>query len=400
MIRRWRDMYQNGTAADRRRILISGAAILLFIALIALLTIVVGRPLIRFLGEPAAFRDWVDAHGVWGRLAFLGMIMVQLVIAVIPGEPFEIAAGYAFGIFEGTFLCMLGTTVGSILVFLFVRKLGTKAIETFFPLEKLNEVAFLKNTKNRNTLIFLVFLIPGTPKDLLTYCVGLTDMKLSAWIFITFFARIPSIITSTVGGGALGMENYWFAAIVFAVALVISGVGILIYRRMGNPGHKGMEEATMEEKTNVMRILDQRKTSYRAYDYDAKDALSGTEVATALGLDPACVYKTLVTTGKSGKHYVFMIPVAAELDLKKAAAAVHEKSIDMLKARDLLPLTGYVHGGCSPIGMKKRFPTVIDSAAAGRETLVCSAGRIGAQVELSAADLIAAVEATVAPVTV
>lgn len=396
MIRRWKAMYRDGTSADRRRIVLSGAAIVLFLAAVAALTVIVGRPLVRFLGEPAAFRDWVGARGAWGRIAFLGMIMVQLIIAVIPGEPFEIAAGYAFGIWEGTLLCMIGTTLGSILVFLFVRKLGTRAVETFFPLEKLNEVRFLKSSKNRNTLAFLLFLIPGTPKDLLTYCVGLTDMKLSTWVFITFFARIPSIVTSTIGGDALGLENYWFAVIVFAVSLVISGIGILIYRRIGNH----TEEADMEEKTNVMRILDQRKVGYRAYYYDSQTVLSGTEVATALGLDPTRVFKTLVTQAKSGRYYVFMIPAAAELDLKKAAMAVREKAVEMLKAKELLPLTGYVHGGCSPVGMKKRLPTVIDSTAADAEALVCSAGRIGAQVELSVKDLQQVTGAVLADLTV
>lgn len=397
MLKRWAAAYRDGTPDERRRIVVSGAAILLFVALIAALTVVVGRPLVRFLGEPAAFRDWVSERGAWARFAFLGMVIVQLVVAVIPGEPFEIAAGYAFGVWEGTALCMVGSTLGSILVFLFVRKLGVKAVATFFPLERLNELRFLRDKKNRNILTFLVFLIPGTPKDLLTYGVGLTDMKLSTWIFITFFARIPSIVTSTVGGNALGLENYLFAIVVFAAALAISGAGILIYRRIGKKPQP--EETDMEEKTNVMRILDRSKTRYRAYYYDGQ-AVSGAEVASALGLDPARVFKTLVTSSRSGKHYVFLIPVAAELDLKKAAAAVGEKAIDMLKAKELLPLTGYVHGGCSPIGMKKRFPTVIDLSALEAETLICSAGRVGSQVELALSDLVSATDALTAAVTV
>ena len=116
----------------------------------------------------------------------------------------------------------------------------------------------------------------------------------------------------------------------------------------------------MEEKTNVMRILDKKKIDYRVHSYADTDALSGTEVASVLGQNPAAVFKTLVTEGKSGAHYVFMIPVNAELDLKKCAKCVSEKNIEMIKSALLLPLTGYIHGGCSPIGMKKYFRTVVD----------------------------------------
>ena len=135
-------------------------------------------------------------------------------------------------------------------------------------------------------------------------------------------------------------------------------------------------------KTNAMRILDKHKIAYKTYCYAATGAVSGTEVAAALGQNPAQVFKTLVTTGKSGTHYVFMLPVAAELDLKKAARAVNEKSVEMLKQKDLLPLTGYVHGGCSPIGMKKQFPTVLSDSARDLPTVIVSGGRIGFQVEL------------------
>lgn len=138
----------------------------------------------------------------------------------------------------------------------------------------------------------------------------------------------------------------------------------------------------MEEKTNVMRILDQKKVSYKSYYYKSDGAISGIEVAALLDQNPDQVFKTLVTVGKSNKNYVFMIPVAAELDLKKAAKAVGEKSIEMLKAKELFALTGYVHGGCSPIGMKKFFPTVIHKTATEFETILFSAGKIGYQVEM------------------
>ncbi len=136
------------------------------------------------------------------------------------------------------------------------------------------------------------------------------------------------------------------------------------------------------EKTNVMRLLEQKKILYLWHTYESEGAISGLEVAERLGQEPERVFKTLVTTGRSGAHYVFVIPVGAGLDLRKAAKAVGEKSLEMLKQKDLLPLTGYVHGGCSPIGMKKPFRTTIDETAALFESIIFSGGRIGLQVEL------------------
>ena len=140
-------------------------------------------------------------------------------------------------------------------------------------------------------------------------------------------------------------------------------------------------------KTNVMRMLDKAKVSYKHYTYADTEAISGIEVATVLNQNPLQVFKTLVTVGKSGQHYVFLIPVEKELDLKKAAHAVGEKSVEMLKSKELLPLTGYIHGGGSPIGMKKFFPTTIDESAKNFETIIFSAGKIGYQVEVSLDEL-------------
>lgn len=136
-----------------------------------------------------------------------------------------------------------------------------------------------------------------------------------------------------------------------------------------------------------MRILLQKKIPYNEYYYGDTGAISGVDVAEVLGEDPERAFKTLVTVGKSGQHYVFMIPVAEELDLKKGAKAVGEKNIDMIPQKELLPLTGYVHGGCSPIGMKKQFKTVIDASAERFESIMFSGGKIGYQVEVSLKDL-------------
>ena len=154
-----------------------------------------------------------------------------------------------------------------------------------------------------------------------------------------------------------------------------------------------------EEKTNVMRTLDQKKIPYTAHTYDPDGPVDGVSVAAALGQDPAHVFKTLVTKGASGGYYVFDIPVEDTLDLKKAAKAVGEKSIAMLPQKELLPLTGYIHGGCSPLGMKKLFPTCIDETAQLFDTICVSAGRRGLQVELRPDDLCAVIGAEYADLT-
>lgn len=136
-----------------------------------------------------------------------------------------------------------------------------------------------------------------------------------------------------------------------------------------------------------MRILDRSKIEYKSYSYADTNAVSGEEVAQVLELDPKQLFKTLVTLGKSGENYVFLVPVSEELDLKKAGASVNEKSIQMIKSKDLLPLTSYVHGGCSPLGMKKNFATIIDESAKNYETIIFNAGKIGYQVELKIEDL-------------
>ena len=142
-----------------------------------------------------------------------------------------------------------------------------------------------------------------------------------------------------------------------------------------------------QDKTNAMRILDQKKVPYTVHDYSQSGMISGEDVAAALGEKPEQVFKTLVTVGKTGQHYVFLVPVCKELDLKKGASVVGEKYIEMIKSKDLLGLTGYIHGGCSPVGMKKFFTTTIDSSARSFDKIFFSAGKIGYQVEISVCDI-------------
>ncbi len=155
-----------------------------------------------------------------------------------------------------------------------------------------------------------------------------------------------------------------------------------------------------EQKTNVMRLIDAAKLPYKAHCYLGSGAVSGMEIVQALGENPDRTFKTLVTVGRSGQHYVFVVPVNRELDLKKAAAVAKEKSIEMIKSKDLLKTTGYIHGGCSPIGMKKLFPTAVHESALSFDTILFSAGKIGFQVEMSVQDLQKMIPLTLADLVV
>ena len=224
------------------------ALVCLVLAVVVMVAIFwfVGRPLLQFVSQPDQFREWVDSHGLWGRVAFVGMMMFQVFVAIIPGEPSEIGAGYAFGVLEGTLLCVLATSLSGALIFLIVKKFGMKFVTLFVSEEKIHSLKFLQNTRRLDLIAFLLFFIPGTPKDVLTYIVGLTPMRLSTWIFITTVARLPSVITSTVGGNALGSQEYLFAVIVFAATAVISGVGVLVYRKITQ--HHQKKEALRQER--------------------------------------------------------------------------------------------------------------------------------------------------------
>lgn len=183
----------------------------------------------QFAEWEEAFRLWLAGCGFWGKAAFTGIVILQIVVAFIPGEPLETAAGYAFGAWEGLLLCEIGILAGSAIVFWFVRKFGVKVVRIFFPPEKIRDLKFLQKTDRLRFITFLIFFIPGTPKDLLCYFMGLTPIRFADFLIISAVARIPSVITSTLAGSALGSKNYLQAAIVFGVTLIVSLVGIRIY---------------------------------------------------------------------------------------------------------------------------------------------------------------------------
>lgn len=226
---------------DKHRKIVWIIAVLIFIAFMAAVSVFIGGPLVKFAEDPEQFQDWVDSAGIWGRIIFVGMVVLQVVVAFIPGEPVEIAAGYAFGFWEGSLLTLAGFLIGSWLVFSLVRKFGVKLVEVFFPSKKIEEFGFLKNPKKTKIITFLLMLIPGTPKDFLSYFAGLTKLTQLEWLLIVAVARIPSLITSTLTGAAAGEENYILTVVLAVVTVAISIAGILYYRWICKQEQKGTE---------------------------------------------------------------------------------------------------------------------------------------------------------------
>ena len=225
--------------ATRRKRLVSILSVAFFIALSVALCLTVGRQMVRFASDGAAFRAWVQSHGFWGKMAYIGIVAAQIVVAIIPGEPVELAGGYAFGAWQGLLLAEIGILLASSLVFLLVKRFGTAAVEAFIPREKIESFRFLQDSARRNAIVFLLFFIPGTPKDVLTYFVGLTPMRLGEWLLITSVARVPSVLSSTIVGAAAGESDWRTAIIVYAVTGVLSAAGALYYRHFTKRHAKG-----------------------------------------------------------------------------------------------------------------------------------------------------------------
>lgn len=224
--------------SKKKKKFIAGILMAVAVIIIALVCIFVGIPLIKLAGKPQEFRDWVDSKGIWGPVLYVALVIFQILIAFIPGEPLEIVAGYAFGTFKGTVLCIAAASLGSIIVLFLVRKFGKALLEIYFDKEKIENLKFLQSSQKKIVVFMILFIVPGTPKDLLCYYGGLTDIPMPLLIFICTVCRLPSIITSTIGGNALGTGEYGFAIIVFAVTAVISAIGIYIYNRLSKKEEK------------------------------------------------------------------------------------------------------------------------------------------------------------------
>lgn len=229
-------------------------SLVLFVALFAWITIAIGKPLITsmFEGENGAetFAKMVDEKPIAGRLIYIGVQILQVFIAFIPGEAVEIAGGLAFGAWEGLLLSLIGVAIGSSIIFMLSKTLGMKFVRLFVSDERINDLAIIRSDTRLNALVFLIFFLPGTPKDALTYVVGLTRMKLHTFLIISLVARIPSVLTSTWGGDKIMQGEYIGAIIIFAITGILGAAGMLIYRRISKKKENGEDEkaAETEEK--------------------------------------------------------------------------------------------------------------------------------------------------------
>lgn len=223
----------------RRRRLLSGISLAVAVILALLATLFIWKWLSSFSQD--SFREYIQSFGALSWLVMLVLQFLQVFIALIPGELLESAAGYAFGPWVGTVLCYVGVALASSLVFLLVRRWGVRMVEVFISREKIGQLRFLNTERKRNGLIFLLFFLPGTPKDLLTYFAGLTDIELHTFLIISMAARLPSVISSTFGGHLLGEGNYFGAIILYGITGAVSVLGLLIYHRIVSRRQKTSE---------------------------------------------------------------------------------------------------------------------------------------------------------------
>lgn len=231
-------MHEKTDAAyQRRRRWLAGISLGIVVLLAGLATWFVWRWLDSFSEDQ--FRAYIRSFGAWGWLVMLGLQILQVFVALIPGELLESASGYAFGPVGGTLICYLGVAVGSAIIFWLTRRFGVRLVEVFISREKINELRFLKTARRRDRLVFWIFFLPGTPKDLLTYFVGLTDMRFATFMLISLVARIPSVLSSTFGGHLLGEGNYMGALWLYGITGLVSLGGVLIYNAVLRRRKKG-----------------------------------------------------------------------------------------------------------------------------------------------------------------
>lgn len=225
-------MKQTDRLYHRRRKWFGALSLLLFAVVFVFLTLFFTKILAPYLKSTQELRNFLDSFGWKGYLILLGLQCLQVFIALIPGEVVELGAGYAYGAVEGTLICLIGVAISSALIFLLVKKIGVSLVEIFVPREKIQQLRFINSEQKLKRVVFLLFFIPGTPKDILTYFVGLTDMKLSEFLLITLTARIPSLVSSTISGQMLGDKQFLTAGIVYAITCAVSIIGYFFYKRI------------------------------------------------------------------------------------------------------------------------------------------------------------------------
>ncbi len=230
----------------RRRRAVALVSLAIVLALATWLTVFLVQKFAAFGDDPARFKAFVEGYGWKGWLVALGIQVLQVIVSLIPGEVVEVGIGYAFGWLGGTLLCLGGVAIASSLVFLLVKRWGVRMVELFISREKIDQLRFINSEKRLKRTVFFLFFIPGTPKDLFTYFIGLTRIKLHEFLAISLIARIPTVVSSTIGGNLIQGENYWQAILLFAITGAVSLVGMLIYNRIRDYRNRKKDEKAGE----------------------------------------------------------------------------------------------------------------------------------------------------------
>ncbi|MBE7049846.1 MAG: TVP38/TMEM64 family protein [Ruminococcaceae bacterium] len=220
----------NWKKLNKRKKIFSLFSIIIAVCLALFLTYYVGIRFMRIASSGVEFRGFIQSYGFYGIFVAVGIQFLQVFIALIPGEVIEIGMGFAYGWLWGTLLCLLGVGMASFFIFAFVKKFGIKFVGLFVSIDKINELKFINSEKKLKRFTFVLYLLPGTPKDLLTYFLGLTNLSVRDFLTITLFARIPSIVSSVVGGELIGNREYFKAIVLFIITAAISLIGLKIYK--------------------------------------------------------------------------------------------------------------------------------------------------------------------------
>jgi uncharacterized membrane protein YdjX (TVP38/TMEM64 family) len=227
-----------GNFFDRHKKLIFRLIVILAIAVMAAITVKVSPRMLSLVKDPEMFRAWVDSKGAKNKIIFVLLIALQVFVSFIPGEPFELMAGYAFGAVKGTVICILGLALGTALIFIFTATLGEKIINFFFTEEEIKKADSIINGEKSIAIYALIMLVPGTPKDLLTYLAPFVVPKWQKRMLMVLICRLPSVVTSTFGGGRIGNQDYKVAATIFIVTAVISIIAMIVYNKLSNKSDK------------------------------------------------------------------------------------------------------------------------------------------------------------------
>ena len=234
-------MNENDLQYQRRRKWFGVLSLVLLAAVVSFLAWFFTDTLTPYLTSPEDLRAFLDSYGWKGHFILAGIQFVQVMIPFFPGEVIEFGAGYAYGAIEGTLICLIGLSISSSLIFILVKKVGQSLVEIFISREKMQQLRFMNDEKRIKRIVFWLFFIPGTPKDLITYIIGLTEMSIPLYLLLTTLCRFPSVITSTLSGGAIGNQNFKRALLFLAITAVISGIGYVVYRKIQKSGKKSKD---------------------------------------------------------------------------------------------------------------------------------------------------------------